>query len=98
MPDMAGMTYAGSSYAGEAVDNRSLAEIAAQYKRNRATQNARVITNDDVARLNARSDVNVMGAEDNAALPQGEEAPAPQQPPTQQKPQKRSPFSPRLPK
>lgn len=97
--DVSGMVYAGAAFAGEAADNRSLGEIAAQFKRNRATQNARVITNEDIARLNARNDVNVMGAADNAALPQGEEA-APAEPQAQPrpKPHKRSPFAPKLPR
>lgn len=94
--DFAGMTYAGASVTGQGADNRSLAEIAAQYKKDRATQNARVITNEDIARLNARSDVSMTGAADNAALPQGEEAAQPR-PAQRPKQQKRSPFAPKLP-
>ena len=90
--DTNGMVYAGAAYSGEAVDNRSLAEIAAQYKRGRVTQNAHVYTNADVARLNPRNDVNVMGANQNASLPQGE-GDAPQT--TAKKNQKRSPFAPK---
>ena len=105
--DLAGMTYVGAvgAPAGASanqpamaqVDNRSLGEIAAQYKRAHSTQNARVITNDDVARLNARNDINVMGPNNNTALPQGETAtpPARRQPQQQQPPQKRSPFTPK---
>ena len=94
--DTYGMQYAGASFAAQAADNRSLAEIAAQYKRSRATQNARVITNEDIARLNARNDVNVMGTNANTALPQGETAAPPAQAQPQSSPkQKRSPFSPK---
>lgn len=98
--DLSGAVFVGATAPQEAVDNRSLGEIAAQYKRNRATQNARVITNEDIARLNARSEMNVMGTQDNAALPQGEEA-APadaQQPQPLPKGKKHSPFAPKLPK
>jgi hypothetical protein len=102
--DLAGMTYAGAvgAPAGASanqpqaaqVDNRSLGEIAAVYKRAHATQNSRVFTNDDVQRLNARNDVNVMGPNNNTALPQGETA-TPPQVQQQQAPQKRSPFTPK---
>jgi hypothetical protein len=98
MQDMNGLVFANGAVSAEAADNRSLAEIAAQYKRGRSTQNARVITNDDIARLNARNDVNVMGANQNAALPQGESAAAPaQQQPATAAPanRKRSPFTPK---
>jgi hypothetical protein len=91
--DMNGLVFANGAVSAEATDNRSLAEVAQQYKRNRATQNARVITNDDIARLNARNDVNVMGANQNAALPQGEgAAPAANAAPANRK---RSPFTPK---
>jgi len=100
--DTHGMVYAGAVYSGEPADNRSLAEIAAQYKRSRATQNARVFTNEDIQRLNARNDVNTMGANQDQTLPQGEgevEATAPPQQPQQPvKGQKRSPFTPKQPK
>src|SRR3954463_652038 len=100
--DTNGMIYAGASYTGEPEDNRSLAEVAAQYKRNRATQNARVFTNEDFQRLNARNDANVMGSNQNAALPQGEgDAQQQQQQQQQAAPangQKRSPFTPKQPK
>jgi len=72
------------------------------YKRSRATQNARVFTNEDIQRLNARNDVNTMGANQDQTLPQGEgevEATAPPQQPQQPvKGQKRSPFTPKQPK
>ena len=98
--DLSGKSFAGATTTAQPADNRSLAEIAAQYKRGRVTQAGKVFTNEDIARLNARSDVNVMGAQDNAALPQGEEA-APadeQQPQGPPKGKKHSPFAPKLPK
>jgi hypothetical protein len=95
--DLAGMTFVnGNLPAEQAADNRSLGEIAAQFRRQRNTQ-AHVYTNDDIARLNARNDVSIMGANQNVALPQGEGAPAQQQPAVK-KNQKRTPFTPQAPK
>lgn len=93
--DMSGMVYVSGNLPQQQVDSRSLGEIAAQYKRNRSVQAAHVYTNEDIDRLNARNDVNVMGPNQNAALPQGEGAPAQQ--PAVKKSQKRSPFTPQRP-
>lgn len=79
--DVYGSSYGGTnlsaaaSASGAGGDSRSLAEVAASYRRDRAVQHARTMTNEDVARLNARDRGGVMDSGmPGDSMPQGDDS------------------------